>query len=43
MGGPKHLEIESKLFVLKTDGSSMIITERSQKVVKEVRLGMFTV
>lgn len=40
MGNPKHLGIESKLFVLKTNGSFMIITEKSRKVVKEVRLGM---
>lgn len=40
MGFSKHVVIESKVFSLSKDCRFLLITERSLKVVKELRLGL---
>lgn len=39
MGGPIRIVLESKAFVLMEEGGFVLITERSWKVMKEIRLG----
>lgn len=43
MGFSKHLVIESKVLSLSMEGSFLLITERSWKVLNKLRLGLSTV